>query len=103
MPFPPPPPPPGPPPPPTFLAAPSPTPSVDSQGRNLLLQSIRQGTALKKTVTVDRSTPQGAGKKLKLFYVPDVFFFICFVLYVNWSLLFINFYYHKVVDCFIFK
>lgn len=62
MPFPPPPPPPGPPPPPAFIATPSPTPSVDSQGRNLLLQSIKQGTALKKTVTVDRSTPQGAGK-----------------------------------------
>lgn len=63
MPFPPPPPPPGPPPPPTFIATPSPTPSVDSQGRNLLLQSIKQGTTLKKTVTVDRSGPQVAGKE----------------------------------------
>ncbi|XP_075237478.1 verprolin 1 [Lycorma delicatula] len=60
MPFPPPPPPPGPPLPPPSFPSGSPTGSVgsvDPNGRNLLLQSIRKGTALKKTVTNDRSAP----------------------------------------------
>uniref|UniRef100_A0A1B6F7R4 WH2 domain-containing protein n=1 Tax=Cuerna arida TaxID=1464854 RepID=A0A1B6F7R4_9HEMI len=60
MPFPPPPPPPpGPPPPPSFPTA-SPQP-VSPEGRNLLLQSIRQGTTLKKTVTNDKSAPAISG------------------------------------------
>ncbi|XP_069683690.1 WAS/WASL-interacting protein family member 1-like isoform X2 [Periplaneta americana] len=56
MPFPPPPPPPGPPPP-TFGSG-APKTARPDEGRNLLLQSIRQGTALKKAVTNDRSAPQ---------------------------------------------
>jgi hypothetical protein len=56
MPFPPPPPPPGPPAP-TFGSAAPQTMNSDGDGRNLLLQSIRQGTTLKKTVTNDRSLP----------------------------------------------
>ncbi|XP_066997525.1 WAS/WASL-interacting protein family member 2 isoform X2 [Anabrus simplex] len=56
MPFPPPPPPPGPPPPPTSGG------SVDNNARGMLLQSIRKGTTLKKTVTSDRSAPLIAGK-----------------------------------------
>ncbi|XP_046677907.1 WAS/WASL-interacting protein family member 2-like isoform X2 [Homalodisca vitripennis] len=60
MPFPPPPPPPpGPPPPPSFpTSAPQP---VSAEGRNLLLQSIRQGTTLKKAVTNDKSAPAISG------------------------------------------
>ncbi|XP_054285961.1 WAS/WASL-interacting protein family member 1-like [Macrosteles quadrilineatus] len=59
MPFPPPPPPPGPPPPPSF--APAPPPAAASDGRGLLLQSIRQGATLRKTVTNDKSGPFIAG------------------------------------------
>lgn len=59
MPGPPPPPPPGgPPPPPVF------TPSKSSgkpDERSALLQSIRKGAALKKTVTVDKSGPMIPG------------------------------------------
>ncbi|BET03390.1 Hypothetical protein NTJ_16208 [Nesidiocoris tenuis] len=55
---PPPPPPPGPPPPPVG----GPPPAVDPKGRDLLLQSIRGGTKLKKTVTRDRSAPIISGK-----------------------------------------
>lgn len=51
----PPPPPPGPPPPPTFV--PANQLASAPEGRNLLLQSIRQGTTLKKTVTNDKSAP----------------------------------------------
>ncbi|KAL1137976.1 hypothetical protein AAG570_009671 [Ranatra chinensis] len=59
----PPPPPPGPPPPPLLpAAAPPSSQSVDPKGRNLLLQSIRAGTTLKKTVTKDRSAPAIQGK-----------------------------------------
>jgi WAS/WASL-interacting protein len=56
MPFPPPPPPPGPPAP-TFGSGAPQTVRSDGESRNLLLQSIRQGTALKRTVTNDRSSP----------------------------------------------
>lgn len=56
MPFPPPPPPPGPPAP-TFGRAAPQTIGSDGESRNLLLQSIRQGTALKKAITNDRSSP----------------------------------------------
>lgn len=61
MPAPPPPPPPGPPPPPSFGGATSKSGGAD--GRGLLLQSIRQGTTLKKTVTSDRSAPHISGRK----------------------------------------
>lgn len=60
-----PPPPPGPPPPPAppaFGGAPI-GGAPDPNGRNLLLQSIRQGARLKKTTVVnDRSSPLVAGK-----------------------------------------
>lgn len=56
MPFPPPPPPPGPPAP-TFGSGAPQTVRSAGEGRNLLLQSIRQGTTLKRTVTNDRSSP----------------------------------------------
>lgn len=56
---PPPPPPPGPPPPPMM---PAPTAAPSGQERNLLLNSIRQGAKLKKTVTVDKSGPLIAGR-----------------------------------------
>lgn len=59
-----PPPPPGPPPPPApqFGGGGPPINSSSSgDGRNLLLQSIRQGTKLKKAVTNDRSAPTVAG------------------------------------------
>lgn len=56
MPFPPPPPPPGPPAP-TFGRGGPQTLHADGEGRNILLDSIRQGTTLKKTVTHDRSSP----------------------------------------------
>lgn len=58
----PPPPPPGPPPPPAFV--PSDQLGSSAEGRNLLLQSIRQGTSLKKAVTNDKSAPviQGIAK-----------------------------------------
>ncbi|XP_071445968.1 WAS/WASL-interacting protein family member 2-like isoform X2 [Hetaerina americana] len=65
MPFPPPPPPPGPPPTPSFgLNAKecSKSSGGDLQGRDLLLQSIRQGARLKKAVTNDRSSPLISGK-----------------------------------------
>lgn len=55
MPFPPPPPPPGPPP--AFGSGATRTAAVDGDSRNLLLNSIRQGTTLKKAVTNDRSAP----------------------------------------------
>lgn len=56
MPFPPPPPPPGPPAL-TFGSGGHQNLRSDGEGRNLLLQSIRQGATLKKTVTNDRSSP----------------------------------------------
>ena len=49
-----PPPPPGPPPPPAFSSL---VDSKDTKGRDMLLQSIRKGTKLKKTVTNDKSAP----------------------------------------------
>lgn len=64
MPGPPPPPPMGapppmmPPPPPTFVPS-----KGGSDSRGALLQSIRQGTKLKKTITVDKSAPMISGKK----------------------------------------
>ena len=68
MPAPPPPPPPGPPPPPMFnmggkSAAPVKKGAVGEPDRNQLLSSIRQGAALKKTVTNDRSAPIIDGAK----------------------------------------
>jgi hypothetical protein len=73
MPFLPPPPPPGPPAP-TFGSA-APQTVSDGESRNLLLQSIRQGTALKKTVTNDRSLPivgkfQLIHSFIHLFHIP---------------------------------
>jgi len=56
MPFPPPPPPPGPPTP-IFGNGAAQNVRAAGDGRGLLLQSIRQGTTLKKTVTNDRSSP----------------------------------------------
>lgn len=56
MPFPPPPPPPGPPTP-IFRNGAAQTVHAAGDSRGLLMQSIRQGTALKKTVTNDRSSP----------------------------------------------
>jgi len=56
MPFPPPPPPPGPPTP-VFGNEVAQTVYAAGDGRSLLMQSIRQGAALKKTVTNDRSLP----------------------------------------------
>ncbi|XP_057326458.1 WAS/WASL-interacting protein family member 3-like isoform X1 [Microplitis mediator] len=50
---------PPPPPPPTFNIA---SAAGGDQGRNLLLQSIRSGKTLKKTVTVDKSAPCISGK-----------------------------------------
>ncbi|XP_078041361.1 uncharacterized protein LOC144472287 isoform X2 [Augochlora pura] len=50
---------PPPPPPPALVASSS---SPGDQDRNLLLQSIRAGKALKKTVTVDKSGPAISGK-----------------------------------------
>lgn len=68
MPIPPPPGPPPPPAPPAFdLKPPIGGGASDPNGRNLLLQSIRQGTKLKKTSIVnDRSSPQVGGGKLFL-------------------------------------
>lgn len=61
MPLPPaPPPPPCAPPPPTFT--PAAPPAGNTEGRNLLLQSIQRGTKLKKTVTNDKSAPLIQGK-----------------------------------------
>lgn len=55
---PPPPPPPGPPPAPAFSPANFKTSDNPEKGRNMLLESIRQGKALKKTTVVnDRSAP----------------------------------------------
>ncbi|XP_063974491.1 uncharacterized protein LOC135161123 isoform X1 [Diachasmimorpha longicaudata] len=51
---------PPPPPPPAFNI--SSVSSADPQGRNQLLQSIRAGKQLKKTVTVDKSAPAISGK-----------------------------------------
>jgi hypothetical protein len=73
MPFPPPPPPPGPPAP-TFGSAGPQTSRSDAEGRNVLLQSIRQGTTLKKTITNDRSAP-----------VIGKFRLLCGYLGVDWS------------------
>ncbi|XP_012282806.1 WAS/WASL-interacting protein family member 1 [Orussus abietinus] len=50
---------PPPPPPPMFNA---PSPAAGEQGRNVLLQSIRAGKTLKKTVTVDKSSPAVCGR-----------------------------------------
>ena len=47
---------PPPPPPPAFSA-----PVANNDGRGMLLQSIRAGKALKKTVTVDKSAPAISG------------------------------------------
>lgn len=60
-----PPPPPGPPPPPTFGGSKGSSKGSSKGGaddRNALLSSIRQGTKLKKTVTVDKSGPFVSGK-----------------------------------------
>lgn len=63
MPFLPPPPPPGPPPPPSFsLNSKESSKTSGGDGRDLLLQSIRQGTKLKKSVTNDRSAPLVSAK-----------------------------------------
>lgn len=67
MPNPPPPPPPGPGPLPPPMFAPS-AAADDGQVRNMLLSSIRQGAALKKTVTNDKSGPLLAGKHVLLTY-----------------------------------
>lgn len=71
---------PPPPPPPTFNIA---NAAGGDQGRGLLLQSIRAGKSLKKTVTVDKSAPCINGKINKnyhrLFYnCTSVFFFFFF-------------------------
>lgn len=50
---------PPPPPPPVFNAS---GPGVADQDRNLLLQSIRAGKTLKKTITVDKSVPAVSGR-----------------------------------------
>ncbi|KAK9301778.1 hypothetical protein QLX08_005979 [Tetragonisca angustula] len=50
---------PPPPPPPVFNAS---GPGIADQDRNLLLQSIRAGKTLKKTVTVDKSAPAVSGR-----------------------------------------
>lgn len=52
---------PPPPPPPQFNSSGPPT----GDNRNLLLQSIRAGKTLKKTVTVDKSAPTITGKTCK--------------------------------------
>lgn len=54
-----------PPPPPPPQAGSSTGPPV-GDNRGLLLQSIRAGKTLKKTVTVDKSTPAITGKIIKL-------------------------------------
>jgi hypothetical protein len=73
MPFPPPPPPPGPPAP-TFGSGGPQTSHSDGEGRNILLQSIRQGTTLKKTVTNDRSSPViGKFSSLWIFFRGELF------------------------------
>ncbi|XP_046734387.1 WAS/WASL-interacting protein family member 1-like isoform X2 [Diprion similis] len=51
-----------PPPPPPMMKLPVSSDSGGDQGRNMLLQSIRAGKPLKKTVTVDKSAPAIAGK-----------------------------------------
>jgi len=53
-----------PPPPPPPQATISGPPTAD--GRNLLLQSIRAGKTLRKTVTVDKSTPAITGESQSL-------------------------------------
>ncbi|KAI4479862.1 hypothetical protein M0804_010601 [Polistes exclamans] len=50
------------PPPPLPPALTTPAPVSGEQNRNLLLQSIREGKALRKTVTVDKSAPAISGK-----------------------------------------
>lgn len=50
---------PPPPPPPVFNTSSS---GAGEQDRSLLLQSIRAGKALKKTVTVDKSAPVVSGR-----------------------------------------
>lgn len=50
---------PPPPPPPVFNTSGS---GIADQDRNLLLQSIRAGKTLKKTITVDKSAPVVSGK-----------------------------------------
>ncbi|KAG8229483.1 hypothetical protein J437_LFUL010057, partial [Ladona fulva] len=57
-----PPPPPGPPPPPSFSISSKDSTKGSGDGRDLLLQSIRQGAKLKKAVTNDRSAPLVSGK-----------------------------------------
>ncbi|XP_015182169.1 PREDICTED: WAS/WASL-interacting protein family member 1-like [Polistes dominula] len=51
-----------PPPLPPALTASAPAPVSGEQNRSLLLQSIREGKALRKTVTVDKSAPAISGK-----------------------------------------
>lgn len=67
MPFPPPPPPPGPPTPVFGDGAPQ-TMRSAGDGRGLLMQSIRHGTTLKKTVTNDRSSPVIGKLKLSNYF-----------------------------------
>lgn len=50
-----------PPPPPPMNNAPAPSAGGQEQGRNLLLESIRAGKSLKKTVTNDKSAPAIGG------------------------------------------
>jgi len=56
-----------PPPPPPQAGASAGPPMGDNRG--LLLQSIRAGKTLKKTVTVDKSAPAISGKLLELNYI----------------------------------
>lgn len=59
---------PPPPPPPVFNTS---GPGVADQDRNLLLQSIRAGKTLKKTVTVDKSAPAVSGTLQHVFLLAN--------------------------------
>lgn len=60
------PPPPGPPPPPLMPSS-QVMPAASGHQRDMLLQSIRKGTKLKKTVTVDKSGPFVSGTNYQIF------------------------------------